>query len=220
MGLAGTGCHPAPLDEVGKLCSEEHPCGGGFYCVSGVCTTDPKSAPSTPGCQTSGAGCPVSPVNLLSNGGFELGSPPSGWVALLGSFATERTVVRTGHQSGRLSATPPEAPRNGLGDATVMAEQVAADPKVGERYCADAWVRAPDSGAGLVELILGWGASGGQGVGSAVPGAAWTRVQASFLSKSGDAPSVMLRLTGSSVYIDDVRLWRSTSDSCQLEGNP
>jgi hypothetical protein len=41
-------CVPGSLDETGKRCSSERPCGAGYYCVGGRCQRDPFAAEPAP----------------------------------------------------------------------------------------------------------------------------------------------------------------------------
>jgi hypothetical protein len=221
--LVGSACRPEALDETGKLCSTERACGTGYFCVRGSCSTTLTDADvdggALPGNSCSGRPCPL--VNLLINGDFEAGAPPSAWTVLFGTLEADRLSAKSGLQSAAIQPTPWRPPGIDGGNVypvegwtrlTPSNALVEAHP--GEQYCASVWVKGAKAADGFASLSL---SSSQQDTPELVRlSEDWTALHASYRVQTAESLSFVLTLSGSeTLYVDDARAWRAPNGSCQ-----
>jgi hypothetical protein len=202
LALAAAACIPEPAGVEGKLCSDSSLCGDGYVCSSGRCAVEGASADAGP--------MPV--VDLMPNGGFEAGAD-SGWsVKPATDLSLQGGTVHSGTRALRISAAgfdlfvaSPDTPAVATAEAGV--------------YCARAFV----SGTGLTTTLRVVEDPGpteqlSEGT-SAATGADWQEIRSARTAAGGKPLGVALAVqghasAGSKVYLDDVRLWRSSSAAC------
>ena len=197
------GCTFGPLDETGKHCSTERPCSPGFFCLGDLC-------------QPAGDG---GRVNLLKNPSFEEGAAVE-WKAQ-GRLSDERTVVRTGAISARVSpaATSPTF------IALLPASNVVAPTLPNVTYCASLYVRGAP---GLEMNLLFREHAADSTVSITLTNArhvlidtAWTLFKPQPLKTQGGVAQLDLRLQNANPFtatdyflVDDAEVYQSQTGTC------
>ncbi len=206
-----TRCFPGPLDATGKRCEATRPCGDGFVCFDDVCFREGE--------------VDAGPDNWLPNGDFELFFPDGGcpgWVAKPGKLTEETVNPHGGHSAVRLWGQ-----RGDGGNAPAMVPLVALpDPKSGQTWCVEAWLRTVPTDAGFnvqltIRETLDGGAQRGPTATSRTIGRDWVRLENSY-TPTVDGVSLDARIgfgvspgnTTDAIIVDDLRLKRSATDTC------
>jgi len=188
---AAASCLPEPVDVTGKRCDPDQACGPGFQCLEGRCSV----GDATP-----------RPINLLSNPSFEEGA--RGWVTT-GVLSTEAPSV-TGAVAARLVARQ-------KGALVTLGPLVPPlRDSVESFYCASAWIRGGEGRTAVLHLLVD--SAPEETVEFQLDGS-WRQVTASTLFFAHSVGSVQLVLPAdveTPVWVDDVRLWRSDSGSCEV----
>jgi len=210
--LLASACFPSPLDVTGKRCDEARPCGDGFVCFDGVCFLEGE--------------VDAGPANWLVNGDFEDWLPDGGcpgWTVKPGRLTREAQAPHRGLFAARLWG------QRGDGGNTpaVFPSLPVVQPKAGQTWCAEAWVRTVPSEAGFaVQLNIRETLDGGAVVGPTARGRTigrdWERMENAY-TPTADGVSLDVRLvfgtapTNSvdAIIIDDVTLRRSPDDTCR-----
>lgn len=210
-----TACFPPPLDETGRRCDRDRPCGDGFVCFDGVCSRPEE--------------IDAGPDNWLPNASFEQindAGDPLFWRPLPassgGDITTDSTYVKDGMRSVRLFS------RDG-GEQPGVQQTFAAEIRNttrGQVWCARAWVRSssPDGGLAARLWIRERPADGGAVIGENTPGVvrvdtSWRLLEESYFAEGADRLDV--RVTSNNrvrrqdqFWVDDVRLKRSVTQQC------
>ena len=206
-----TRCFPPPLDVAGKRCDASRPCGDGFVCFDEVCYREGE--------------IDAGPDNWLANGDFEDFFPDGGcvgWVARPGRLTQETTNPHGGHSAVRLWGQAGDG-----GNSPAITPLVAVPgPRSGQTWCAEAWLRTIPTDAGFnVQLTLRETLDGGTVVGPTakvkVVTKDWQRMENAYVPTT-DGVSLDVRIgfsspptnTAAAIIIDDLRLKRSTTDTC------
>ncbi|MGA9521091.1 MAG: hypothetical protein WBV82_06480 [Myxococcaceae bacterium] len=239
--VAGLACFPEPLDETGKLCSVERPCGPDYECVANVCVRpgpdlhgdiedagtgdgglmdggeDPPDAgdPEDAGHEEPDAG---EQKDLLVNGDFEEGDG-----GVLPGWRTEpfpdavglsmETQTPFGERAAMIYVDPPET-QFSLSPSKVPLPD--AGPGI---YCATAWFNGEDSD---LQLQIREGPEPTPRITRSSPvlgDGTWQELRVSRQTQT--TGPITIRITGdlrvaySPVYVDNVKLWRSASLKCE-----
>ena len=233
--VAGLACLPEPLDETGKLCSAERPCGPDHHCVSNVCVR--PGSDGAVGTEDGGkvdggeeltdagdledagvpdAGGPGPLGNLLVNGDFEQadGGFLPGWRTTPFDSAygmSMPTQTPFGARAALIYVTSPSTSFSLAPSNVPVADAGAAI------YCAAAWFKGEDAELRL-QIREGPGADPEITESAPVVGArTWQELR--VVRQTTTFGPVDIRVVGdvrseTGVYIDNVELWRSTSMEC------
>lgn len=206
--VALAGCLPREVPIVGSACDDEHLCGGGLYCVAGICSEE--AAPGT----TVDAG-------LLPNGDFEKGL--EGWRS---GEATAVTIQQEVSRSGNAA----KVELAGLDDyfSLVLERTVIGSVQSGQTYCAEAWVQRGTTRRPLTLIVRGFAATSGNEDSSGDHPTArvtpmddqWHRIANQLKLTPPNDAALNLRIftprvdNGSTFYVDDVRVWVDPTGTC------
>jgi hypothetical protein len=236
-------CLPPPLDESGKRCSGERPCGEAFVCLGGRCFLEGVDAGPGPddagpdGGRDAGAdagpdggfdgggdgGLDAGPevpddVNLLLNPGFELMLSDAGvraWRSTNGTM-TPLSPGRTGSRAVRLTGQPTSGP-------SITSEFIAGPTAFPMFFCARAFGRNEfDAGYSFTvtirERLVDGGTNSSSGGSSALSrDAGWVAATEEYGAIGGRG--VELRISSdvradASVLVDDAELFWTTTGRC------
>lgn len=213
--LLGAACFPPALDETGKRCASDRPCGDGYTCFDFVCQPNGQ--------------IDAGPGNWLFNSDFETlvdagqkkAPLPGGWRVINGDFGTDQVTPHQGKVSARLySADGGETP------VLVPLAAPVLGSLPGQLWCAQAWVRAADlndAGVTVALFIRERHDDGGTNESTASRPRIyrdWIRIEESFLTEGAERLDVRLAfgrqaVKGESLYFDEVRLKRSPEATCR-----
>lgn len=209
------GCFPPALDEAGKRCAADRPCGDGYTCFDFLC-------------QPNGA-IDAGPANWLVNPDFELltdgGSKKplaiAAWRATTGVLSADDAGQHQGNISARLSSVD--------GGETPVLVPIAAPVTgslVGQLWCAQAWVRAEyatDAGVAAALYIRERRDDGGTS--ESTPQRPrifreWVQIGESFITEGAERLDVRLAFgrqaaKGEVLVFDEVKLKRSPEAVCR-----
>jgi hypothetical protein len=189
-------CFPGPLDETGLSCSDDRPCGDAYDCINSVCMR-----PSEP--DGGGAGPDGGVLNLLSNGDFEEGDPPTGWVAISGTVQSDSTLKNTGSRSARWSPTGPPV--------HLQAQNPPRSAGSNGSYCFSGFFR------GNANVILQLGGSSSSLL--PVTSTAWTKLQMNVPAPPANTALDLRALVtefDQELWTDTFELWWSPSSACSV----
>jgi hypothetical protein len=211
-------CAPPPLDERGKLCNAERPCGPDYVCVQERCAaladladggldggtggTDGGTGGTDGGSDGGTDGgfvvCPTGGPNLLVNGDFEQpavspqgpGTTPTGWTATApAQVLLDAQTFRCGQQSARVTSTVVD------GAVELAPSSAPVQPSGTSLYCASAWLRGTADAGYQMRLEIREYEQDGQlrDFGASpyvVPNGVWTNVQASYRATGRESLSL------------------------------
>lgn len=219
--LLGLTCVPGPLDETGKQCSAERPCGSGFICVDSRCQDvafdagQPRAdAGVDAGLRDAGsdagfdggmdasvpdagfdAGAFPCDVNLILNPSFELQTATGAvrnWRALAGTL-THGIPARTDPAAGRMWVP-------GMANPSMQSDIASGPTSFGLVFCARAYARHEHDAGLTVSLIIRERASDGgfidlsNGSGTAITKGSWQPMTETYRT-AGDGTGVDIRFT-------------------------
>jgi len=225
-------------------CAEGAPCPSGQTCRDAVCAEPPPDAGEDAGVdagQDAGedagtadagdggdggvdagppdAGCGLldagNPPNLLTNPGFECGSPSTDWVpSASGSLEVEDAGPRSGLQAARLIA-------DDGGVVVSLFPKLPVSQTGVHTYCATAWVRG-EPASGVARLSI-WAMDPSGGLAqtdfSAPVTSAFSQLHVSKATKADD-DRVTVRVwmpsptKGAALVVDDAELWATVDGGC------
>ena len=211
LGLVLGGCFPAPLDETGKRCASDRPCGDGFTCFDFFCTANDA--------------VDAGPSNWVVNPDFETlndaGKGFASWRAISGDLTPDSLEPHQGLYAARLFSidggeTPSLVP-------TVLPFKYTL---AGQTWCAQAWARAEGVGdAGLpVGLFIRERHDDG-GTNESTPARPkvfreWVLLDELFVTEGAERLDLRVAFgrqakKGEAVVVDEVRLKRSADGVCR-----
>lgn len=211
LGFVLGGCFPPPLDETGKRCASDRPCGDGFTCFDFFCTAN----------EAVDAG----PSNWVVNPDFETlndaGRGFASWRAINGDLTPDSLEPHQGLYAARLfSIDGGETPS--LVPTVIPFKNTLA----GQTWCALAWARAEGVGdAGLpVGLFIRERHDDG-GTNESTPARPkvfrdWVLLDELFVTEGAERLDLRVAFgrqakKGEAVVVDEVRLKRSADGVCR-----
>jgi hypothetical protein len=208
----GSACFPGLLDLTGKRCDTSRPCGDGYVCFDERCYRVGE--------------VDAGPDNWLLNGDFEewLGDGGGvGWSVKPGRLARETADVHQGMSAVRIWAH--RLPDGGLSGNPVLVPLPAVDgPRTGQTWCAIGWVRtiSADGGALKVSLNIREALDGDPpcSIITQPVGPRWAPIDKTC-TLTDDGVSLDVRISFAptnaidTLFVDDVRLWRSATNTCE-----
>lgn len=203
--VVASGCTLAPLDELGKKCAEDRPCGEGYACERGACVL----AGEHDGGSDAGvdAGMDGGRANLFLNPGFEDGANV-GWKGGPAVLSNETGIVFEGTRSAK---AVPIAGLTNLSIIPLASPYPMTQP--GQIFCASMRVNSR-SGVDLRLILRERDDAGsfapGSDTDSVVTDGGWQALKCRYTTQGGLAIDVRLfTATGTdagAIYVDDARL--------------
>lgn len=210
-GLALSGCFPPPLDETGKRCAANRPCGDGFTCFDFICTANDR--------------IDAGPANWILNPNFELlndaGKDLVFWRAVNGDLDPTMSFVHEGKLSARLYSID-----GGETPALVPINAPVSNTLAGQTWCARAWTRVEgvNDGGMQVALFIRERRDDG-GVTDSTPARPrvyreWVELEETFITEGAERLDVRVVFgrsarKGEAVVVDQFRLKRSADGVCR-----
>ncbi len=209
--LLFAGCFPPALDESGKRCAFDRPCGDGFSCFDFTC--QPNNA------------IDAGPDNWLVNPGFETlndaGRNIVSWRVVNGDLDPEKQLPYEGKISARISTADG-------GETPSLTPSVAPvrNTLAGQTWCTRAWVRTEGAGdAGLtVGLSLRERHDDG-GINESTPSRPrvyreWLLLEEQFITEGAERLEVRVAFgrqgrKGEVLLVDETQLKRSIDGTCR-----
>ncbi len=209
--LLVSGCFPGPLDETGKRCASDRPCGDGFTCFDFFC--QPNDA------------IDAGPSNWLVNPDFEMlndaGKNLVAWRAINGNLDPEALQPHEGVYSARLYS------KDG-GEQPQLVPTIAPVKNTlsGQTWCAQAWVRTDGiSDAGMPVALYIRERHDDGGTNESTPSRPkvfndWVQLGELFVTEGAERLDVRIAFTrqakkGEALLVDQVRLKRSVDGVCR-----
>jgi len=206
-------CFPPPLDESGRRCATDRPCGSGYVCFEGICTLPER--------------VDAGPDNWLQNGGFERindAGDPLFWRAMPatsgGDLTTDTAFAFEGTRSVRLFS-PDGGDQPGV---LVTTSNEVLGTAFGQVWCARAWARSSSDAGFPVRLFVRERSSTGTIIGENTPtnvrvATQWTLLEERYQAEGADRMDVRVQHTNrigkqALLWVDDVRLKRSATQEC------
>ena len=205
------GCFPAPLDETGKNCSADHPCGDGFTCFDLRCFSND-------------GGIDAGPENWLLNSDFEMLNDAGsilGWRAVNGAdLDPDSFAPHHGNYAARIFSDDGGTP------TLVPNQPPVKNTLLGQIWCARAWTRAEyagDSGMPVVLFIQERYDDGGTPNNSTPTRPKvyreWVLQEESYVTQGADKLDARVAFgqrarKGEAVFVDEMKLKRIVSGPC------
>jgi hypothetical protein len=212
LSLALAGCFPPPLDETGKRCAVDRPCGDGFTCFDFFCQPNDR--------------IDAGPSNWVVNPNFEIlndaGRNVASWRGVNGNLDPETNDPHEGMYSVRLFSNQD----GGETPSLVPVNPPVSNTLAGQTWCAHAWARVEGVGdAGLQVALFIRERHDDGGTNESTPPRPriyreWAPLEERFVTEG--AARMDLRITfgrqarkGEAVVVDQVRLKRSADGVCR-----
>lgn len=209
FGVLCSGCFPAPLDETGKRCAADRPCGDGFTCFDFFCTGNGR--------------IDAGPDNWLVNSDFEALSDAGallGWRSVNGDLDPEPDFPHQGKLAATLFSDGGETP------SLIPTLAPVRNTLAGQTWCAQAWVRAEYTGdAGMTVALFIRERHDDGGTNESTPARPrvfrdWVLLGELFVTEGAERLDLRVAFTrqarrGEAIVVDDAKLKRSADGVCR-----
>lgn len=211
VALLFAGCFPPALDETGKRCAFDRPCGDGFTCFDLVCQPND--------------GIDAGPDNWLLNPDFErlndAGRNILSWRVVNGDLDPDKLQPHEGKFSARVATID--------GGETPSLIPIAAPVRntlAGQTWCTRAWVRTEGTGdAGLAVGLYVRERHDDGGTNESTPSrprvyGEWLLLEEQFIAEGAERMEVRIAFgrqgrKGEALFVDETRLKRSIDGTCR-----
>jgi hypothetical protein len=211
LGLFLSACFPPPLDETGKRCASDRPCGDGFTCFDFFCVGN--------------GAIDAGPSNWLVNPDFETlndaGKELVSWRASVGDLDPEPNEPHEGKFAARLYSID-----GGEQPVLIPSSPPVRNTLAGQTWCAQVWARSENVGdAGMTVGLFIRERHDDGGVNESTPARPkvfreWVQLEERFVTEGADRLDVRIAFTrqatkGEAVVLDEARLKRSADGVCR-----